>query len=304
MGNIRKSMTVLEFQQYFATEEACAEHLFHLRWPKGFICPRCGGTHYAIHSTRHLWECLNMDCRYQASLTAGTILHGTRTSLRKWFWAMFLMVRQKSGVSAMDLSRLLPVTYKTAWTMMHKLRKAMADRNARYLLAGIVEMDDSYFGAPRHGKHGRGAEDKAIALVSVEERGDKSGFLAMTVVNSVSGDDLSDAAATQVAEGQTIKTDGFVSYPTVARRGKHRHDRNVVSYNAVDKVLPWVHITIGNVKSFLQGTYHGVSVKHLGRYLHEFVYRTNRRFIESQLFDALGIAAMSSTPMTYSMLTG
>jgi transposase-like protein len=304
MGNIRKSMTLLEFQQQFATEEACAEHLFHLRWPNGFICPRCGGTHYSLHGTRRLWECLNMDCRYQASLTAGTILHGTRTPLRKWFWAMFLMVRQKSGVSAMDLSRLLSVSYKTAWSMMHKLRKAMADRNARYLLTGIIEMDDSYFGAPRPGKHGRGAEDKAIVLVSVEERGDKPGYLAMTVVDSVSGDDLSAAAATQVAEGQTIKTDGFPSYPTVASRGKHRHDRNVVSYHEVNKVLPWVHIVIGNVKSFLQGTYHGVSVKHLGRYLHEFIYRTNRRFIESQLFDALGIAAMSSTPMSYSILTG
>jgi transposase-like protein len=304
MGNIRKSMDLLEFQQQFATEEACAEYLFNLRWPNGFVCPRCGGTRYSIHSTRHLWECLNMDCRYQASLTAGTIMHRTRIPLRKWFWAMFLMVRQKNGISALGLKRLISVSYQTAWTMMHKIRKAMADRNARYLLTGIVEMDDSYFGAPRPGKHGRGAGNKAKVLVSVEERGDRPGYSAMTMVKSVSGNELTGAAATQVAEGQTIKTDGFPSYQTVAKKGKYRHDRQVASNSTVQKVLPWVHIVIGNAKSFLQGTYHGVSQKHLPGYLHEFVYRMNRRFQESKLFDALGIATMSTTTITYSALTG
>jgi len=109
-----ESMTLLEFQERFTTEEACAEHLFRLRWPNGFICPRCGSTRYFVHSRRGLWECLNPNCRYQASLTAGTILHRTRTPLRKWFWAMFLMVRQKNGISAMGLKRLLSVSYQTA----------------------------------------------------------------------------------------------------------------------------------------------------------------------------------------------
>ena len=299
-----ESMTLLEFQERFTTEEACAEHLFRLRWPNGFICPRCGSTRYFVHSRRGLWECLNPNCRYQASLTAGTILHRTRTPLRKWFWAMFLMVRQKNGISAMGLKRLLSVSYQTAWTMMHKLRKAMADRNARYLLSGIVEMDDSYFGAPRPGKHGRGADNKAKVLVSVEERGERPGFSAMTVVDSVSGDDLADAAATQVAEGQTIKTDGLNSFRTVAKKGKHQHNRKVISGDKAHKVLPWVHVLVGNMKKLLQGTYHGVSIKHLTRYLHEFNYLTNRRFIESELFDALWIAVMTTTTITYSELTG
>ena len=117
MGKNRESITLLEFQKRFTTEEACIEHLFRLRWPNGFICPRCGSTRYSVHSTRRLWECLNPNCRYQASVTAGTILHRTHTPLRKWFWAMFLMVRQKNGISAMGLKRLLSVSYQTAWTM-------------------------------------------------------------------------------------------------------------------------------------------------------------------------------------------
>jgi len=304
MGKNREPMTLLEFQERFTTEDACIEHLFRLRWPNGFVCPRCGGTRYSVHKPRRLWECLNPNCRYQASVTAGTLLHRTHVPLRKWFWAMFLMVRQKNGISAMGLMRLLSVSYQTAWTMMHKLRKAMADRNARYLLHGVVEMDDSYFGAPRPGKRGRGAADKAKVLVSVEERGDKPGFSAMAVVDSVCGDELAEAAATQVAEGQTIKTDGLNSFKRVAEEGKHRHDRRLIGDNEAHKVLPWVHVLVSNAKRFLQGTYHGVSIKHLARYLHEFTYRTNRRFIESELFDALGIAAMSTTPITYSELTG
>lgn len=132
-------LDLLEFHKKFRSEKACLKHLFQLRWPQGFRCPRCQHDRAYFHSTRHLYEC--QACSYQASLTAGTIFHKTRTPLRKWFWMIFLMGRQKSGASMLSLQRLLKIrAYKTVWIMGHKIRKAMADRDAAYQLAGLLEL--------------------------------------------------------------------------------------------------------------------------------------------------------------------
>ena len=131
-----------------------------MRWPEGFKCPHCGHAEAYFHSTRRLYQCKS--CRYQASVTAGTVFHKTRTPLTKWFWMIWLMGRQKSGISMKSLQRMLEIkTYKTVWTMGHKIRTALAERDAGYKLAGLIEMDDTYFGAPKPGKRGRGAAGKA-----------------------------------------------------------------------------------------------------------------------------------------------
>ena len=156
----QKPMSLLEFQRKFSTEKACQEHLFRLRWPQGYKCPRCQHDQAYFHRTRQLYQC--KACGYQASLTAGTIFHKTRTPITKWFWMIFLMGRQKSGISMLSLQRMLEIkTYKTIWVMGHKIRKAMADRDAYYKLAGLIEMDDTYFGSSKPGKRGRGAGGKA-----------------------------------------------------------------------------------------------------------------------------------------------
>jgi len=152
----QESLSLEEFQQKFATEEGCQEHLFRMRWPEGYKCPRCTHDRYYYHRSRDLYEC--KACRYQVTLTAGTVFHGTRTSLRKWFWVIFLMARPKSGVSMLSLQRMLKIkSYKTVWMMGHKIRKAMAARDSHYKLAGLVEMDDSYFG----GKVSRAKKEEA-----------------------------------------------------------------------------------------------------------------------------------------------
>ena len=138
---------------------------------------------------RHLYAC--KACGYQTSLTAGTIFHKTRTPLRKWFWMIFLMGRQKSGASMLSLQRILEIrTYKTVWVMGHKIRKAMAERDAGYKLAGLIEMDDTYIGGPKPGKHGRGAAGKSKVLVAVETLEDKPRFAAMRQVPRVSSDEI------------------------------------------------------------------------------------------------------------------
>ena len=137
-------MSLLEFQQAFSSEAACLEYLFQKRWPEGFRCPRCEYDGYYFLKKRRLYQCRG--CGYQASVTAGTIFHKTRTPLRYWFWMIFLMSRQKGGVSMLGLQKMLKMSsYQTVWTMGQKIRHAMATRNERYGLRGLVEMNGSFF---------------------------------------------------------------------------------------------------------------------------------------------------------------
>jgi transposase-like protein len=297
----QKPMSLIAFQRRFGTEKACQEHLFRLRWPEGYHCPRCHHNHAYFHRTRHLYQC--KACGYQVSLTAGTIFHKTRTPLRKWFWMIFLMGRQKSGISMCSLQRMLEITsYKTIWVMGHKIRKAMADREASYTLAGLIEMDDSYFGASKPGKRGRGAAGKAKVVVGVETKEEKPGFAKMHQVPTVSAHQIHEIANTALGEAVVVRTDGWRAYRVLD--DNHRtHEPIVVGdgRNAV-KVLPWVHTLIANIKGNIRGVYHGVSSKHLDRYLAEFCYRFNRRFWEPQMFDRIITACVGTNTVSYSEL--
>lgn len=297
-----ESLSLEEFQEKFCTEAACQEHLFQMRWPEGYKCPRCGHERYYVHGPRHLYEC--KACRYQASLTAGTIFHRTRTPLKTWFWVIFLMARPKSGISMLSLQRMLKIkTYKTIWTMGHKIRKAMADRDADYQLGGLVEMDDSYFGGPKPGKRGRGAAGKATVVVSVEDRGRKAGFAKMHKVDNVRSDTIRPIADNGFAEGTVARTDGLRAYEAAFRDSSHQHDAVLVgSGKEAPKLLPWVHTLLSNIKGNIRGVYKGVHHKHLQRYLDEFCYRHNRRFWEDQLFGRLLHACLVTPTITFSEL--
>jgi transposase-like protein len=138
----QKALSLIQFRKTFGTEKACQKHLFRLRWPEGFRCPRCQHDQAYFQRTRNLYHC--RACGYQASLTAGTVFHKTRTPLRKWFLMIWLMGLQKSGISMLSLQRMLEIkTYKTVWTMGHKIRQAIAERDANHKLAGLIELDDT-----------------------------------------------------------------------------------------------------------------------------------------------------------------
>lgn len=297
-----KQINLINFSEYFKTEEDCRQYLFKMRWPEGFICPQCGHNEYSYHSTRQLYQC--KACKYQASVTAGTIFHKTRTSLLKWFWAIFLMTRQKAGVSAKGLQRMLGLNrYPTAWLMCHKIRKAMEDRDKKYKLSGLIEMDESYFGGNRSGKRGRGAEGKAIVAVSIENRGEHAGFASMKVIDEATSDELAAVAEEKfIKEKSIVKTDGFSSYKYLKKIG-FNHISEKANGSDAAKVLPWVHTLISNAKSAIQGIFHGVSLKHLQRFLDEYCYRFNRRFKESELFDRLVTACVRTFTVTYTELT-
>ena len=187
--------SLIEFQKTFSSDDACEQHLLAQRWKKGFTCPQCGHKETWYLKNRKLFDCKS--CRFQTSLTAGTIFHGTRIPLVKWYWLIYRMAMDKVGVSVAEMQRILEIgQYRTAWLMAHKIRKAMADRDAGYSLAGLIEMDESFFG-PKGSKRGRGSERKSTVLCAVslyrDKKGEeKPGFAHMQVVDNASTETVED----------------------------------------------------------------------------------------------------------------
>ena len=302
MGRKRyQEMSLMQFQRRFRTEVACREHLFKSRWPDGFVCPACGHKEYYDLPRRNLVQC--KACGRQTSVTAGTVMHRTRTPLRVWFWAIYLVANDKRGLSALQLSKKLEVSYYVAWTMLHKIRRGMKERDSAYELRGVIEMDDSFFGSGVGGdKRGRGTK-KTPVIIEASTHGAAVGFARMHVVEHVDADTVGYLVQKDIAEKQTIKTDGWRAYGAVKKEGHRHHKKAGMNSKEVKEFLGWVHTLASNAKSFLLGTLHGVGKKHLQEYLDEFCYRFNRRNWEAQIFERLVTACVHSKGVTYSELT-
>ncbi|MEW6082266.1 MAG: IS1595 family transposase [Bacillota bacterium] len=295
----QESLTLLDFQQRFPDEPAGERYLFEVRWPNGFCCPVGQNSRYYHISKRDLYQCTT--CRYQASVTAGTVMYRTRTLLQKWFWAIYLVASDKRGCSALSLKRHLRVSYQTAWHMLHKVRHAMAARDGRYRLGGLVQLDDAFVGGP-NGKQGRGTEKTPI-LVPVSVTPDaKPLYAKMAVVDTVNCQHAHDFLLEAVLPGSHLITDGLSVYSTLTAAG-YTHERHVGSSQAQEH-LHWVHTIVSNLKAFVAGTYHGLSEDHLAAYLAEFCYRFNRRARPDQLFSRLLSACTACPALTCAELTG
>jgi len=297
-GGYERIGSLFNLMDRFPTEEACRTHLFSRRWPNGFACPRCGGVEYYRISTRDLYECAY--CHYQVSVTAGTVMEGTRTPLRAWFALIFLMANQRTGVSVLSASRILGISYKRACLMARKIRKAMDERDSLYSLSGVVEMDESYFGSrTRGGKHGRGAPDKRPVLISVAVGldGKAPQHAHMRVMEAVSAQDIRSAIGGCIAKGTHVITDGWRSYPPALADFEHEQ-RKLGSGQAAGEKLPWVHILASNVKAMIRGVHHGVSPQRLQGYLSEFCWRFSRRMFTGELFDRLLWSCIQADPVT------
>jgi transposase-like protein len=300
----KESMNLIQFQKAFQTEEACHQHLYKMKWSEGFRCPKCNHDRAYEIKTRKLplYECTS--CHHQTTVTVGTVFEKTRTDFVKWFWAIYLIAHDKRGVSATYLSDELGVAYQTAWTIQHKVRKAMGERDSMYTLAGIVELDDAFFGAPTEGgKRGRGTEQTPVLVaLSLDKKGHPK-YLKMQVIPNVKGVTLVDFAQKYIEAGSTITSDKYRSYRALAKEG-YTHEAKL--FNPVDNPdhLKWLHTIISNAKAFISGTYHGLDSKHLQAYLNEFCYRFNRREMKSELFNRLAQCCVSSTTVTYTELVG
>jgi ribosomal protein L37AE/L43A/transposase-like protein len=297
-------MDLITFQRKFGTEKASRKRLFLMKWPDGYRCPRCGGNRAYHIEERGLYQCTA--CKYQSSLTAGTVMHKTRTPLVKWFWAIYLISTDKRGYSALALSRKLDIGIKCAWMMLHKIRNAIGTRDAEYQLAGLIQVDDAFFngGVGKGGdKRGRGTS-KVPVLVMAATRNEAITFAKMEILERVDGEHVQSILERHVSPEQKIKSDGLAVFNVVKGMG-HTHTAEVVypkqgapKYDA----LKWVNILVSNAKAFILGTYHGVMKKHLQRYLNEFCYRFNRRFWVGQGFDRLLLACANVNTITYAEL--
>jgi len=294
--------SVSEFQAWFDTDAKCARYLIDSRWPEGYRCPRCSYPEAYELSSRSLLKCRK--CGYQASVTAGTVLHGTRLPIRQWFWAAYLVATHTPGISAVQLQRQLGLKrYETAWAMLQKLRRAMV-RPERDQIVGPVEVDDSYVGGLEKGRAGGRVRDssKTIVVAAVEIRGRGSGRIRLGVVNDVSGDSLVGFVQGAVAPGSIILTDGWMGYVPLKRRGYDHRPKTQGSGENAAKLLPRVHRAFSNLKTWLLGTHHGVGGKHLPHYLNEYVFRFNRRRTPMAAFQTLLGLAGQHAPTSYKML--
>ena len=199
--------TFQEFDKWFGTEEACLAYISKLRWPQGFVCPACGIVEVKpLIIRRGLFLCRK--CKRQTSITAGTLFHKTHKPLRTWFLAIWFVTSQKNGVSALGLKRVLGLgSYDTAWTWMHKLRRAMV-RPGRDHLTGSIEVDETYVGGVGKKVRGRGAERKVIVAVAAEVRGRGPGRIRMSIIRDVSATSLHEFILKNVQKGATVRTDG------------------------------------------------------------------------------------------------
>ena len=294
------------FLARFGSDGQCREYLFKARWPNGFRCATCGHDDAYALRTKIVYECVA--CRKQHSLLAGTIFEQTKTGLAEWFLAICLVTSSKGGIAATELRRQLGLgSYGTAWTWLHKIRKAMV-RPDRKPSAHHVEADETYLGGPRPGRRGRGAAGKALVAGAVETgrgkaRGRRLGRLRLAKLPDAGATSLEGFLATNVAKPATATTDGWSGYSGLPEAG-YGHEPVDLSAAWGDAALrlPAIHLVFSLAKRWLLGTHHGaVSEKHLPAYLDEYVFRFNRRTAEriSHGFARLIEQAVRTKPSTY-----
>jgi transposase-like protein len=278
-----------QFEARFPDDAACAEYLARRRWPDGFVCPACGGAKgWALKGKRFTWECAA--CGKQTSVTAGTVMHRSHLPLKTWFLAAHIVTSHSNGMSALQLQAQLGLgSYKTAWLLLHKLRRAMVDPD-RSLLEDLVEVDETDIPLrrkddPPAGGRGRSAVGKMLVAGAVELSPEgQPRRIRLAPLADFSAATLKPFVAAVAAPGATVITDGWSGY---ARLPGHVHDAKVVGRMAAHVVLKWTHRVFSNLKRWGLGVFHGLRRPHLQRYLDEFVFRWNRRRHTAAAFDTL-----------------
>lgn len=293
---------LLDLERDFATDGACRAYLYRLRWPDGFRCPACGHDE-AWTLKSNAFKCVR--CGQKTSVTAGTIFEGTRKSLVLWFRAIWWVTSQKNGASALGVKRILGLgSYETAWTWLHKLRRAMV-RPGRDRLSGSIQVDETYVGGAKPGKRGRGASGKTLVVIAAQEDGEATGRIRLRQVADASGPSLEAAVQAMVEPGAVVKTDGWDGYNGLDALG---YSRRIIRKTAEvgENLLPLCHREAALIKRWLAGTHQGaVSHEHLSYYLDEYTFRFNRRTSQyrGKLFYRLLQNAVAVEPVTYRGIT-
>jgi transposase-like protein len=292
--------TLLELEQRFSEESQCRNYLFTLRWPQGFVCPVCGNGGRAIR--RDLWRCVQ--CGRETSVLAGTVFQDSKLPLRVWFRAMWQVTSQKNGISALGLQRVLGLgNYKTAWAMLHKLRRAMV-RPGRDRLNGVIEVDEAYWGAEESGVRGRQSVSKALIIVAAQADGNGIGRIRLRHISNTNRATLHGFIVDSIEPGSTVVSDGLQAYREMEG---YVHDRQIQKNQPAEAehLLPRVHRVISLLKRWLLGTHQGaIAHEYLQDYLDEFTFRFNRRKSGSRgkLFYRLAEQGVQVSPVPFDLL--
>jgi len=301
-------MNIFSFTAEFDSEESCRTHFKEERNKIGVICKRCSHTeHYWIKS-QWSYEC--KQCRSRTSLRSGTIMQSSNLSFLIWYKTMFLLTATKKGFSSKEIQRQLGLKrYEPVWAMVHKLRKAMGQRDDRYTLEGMIEMDEGYFTieASEHQhktqKAGRGNKTKSNVMIMAEStvlenidtgKVDRQcRYFKAKVLEDHKADGTDTTFKNAIDNEQSIVfTDKSTSYVNIADYVEvHMTEKS--NEQTTKETLKWVHIAISNAKRNFAGNYHKIKKKYLQLYLNEFVYKLNRRYFGERIFDRLVIASIT-----------
>ena len=272
---MQKIKSLVEAQREFATQEACEEYLEQMRWPDGVECPRCGSHEITRLSTRKKWQC--RECRYQFSVTAGTIFHKTYVDLPRWMMALWLMCHSPKGISSKQLERELGVTYKTAWYMTHRIRKAMINDQLGVKLSGIIEIDDAVVKSDKGTRWGGGSYVLGMAS--------RDGDVKLQILRKLQGEEVRRVVAENVDYVQAFYTDGHKLYRKMHELGPHQFVVHQKSWVNGEVHVSYVENAWSLFKRGLVGIYHHVSTKYLQDYLDEFCFRYRHRHEKPRLMD-------------------
>jgi hypothetical protein len=300
-------MNIIEFASKFPDEASCKVFFKEYREKQGLQCRKCGGSTFHWLKTHDRWQC--KDCMAQIGLRSGTLLESSKLPYRYWIWAIYLMANNKKGISAQEMQRQLGhKRYEPIWAMMHKIRAAMGNRDAGYLLDGQVEFDDGFVRTNKEhspdltygDRRGRGSQkNSSIGMISSTGPGKPGGkknsalkYVRLTAIPDQTSKSMESVVEKEVSPQATLITDGFRSF---SKLGAYvvEHKMQKIPASKADTVLPWVHTMISNFKRTMLGINHSIKETYLQNYLNEFCYRVNRRYFKEQLFDRLMTTAVA-----------
>ncbi len=289
----------IEFEKMFTTEEQCLDYLKELRFLKGYSCRKCQHNEY-WHNNRGIMVCKN--CKNELSITSGTIFHRSKLPLVVIFRALWWMVAQKNGVSAVGIQRVLGLgSYRTAWVWLHKFRRLMVFPG-RNKLSGKIEVDETLVGGKRSGKRGLGAEGKSLVVIAVEIMEKGTGRVRMSLISDASKKSLRKFINENIETGSNLITDGWKGYTGISKSGYQHEIEDKTRLLDGEEILPNVHRIASLLKRWLLGTHQNyIGEEYLSYYLDEYTFRYNRRKSNSRglLFQRLIEQGVLHEPVEY-----
>lgn len=299
-------MNLLKFMEEFPTEESCKSHFRKQREQEGVQCRKCASTHHYWLQAKWQWQCSS--CDFRTTLRSGSIMEGSKVSVRTWYLAMAFMSFSKKTISAAELQRQLNhPKYDTVWRLMHKIREGMGKRDALYQLEGEVEFDEGYFETATSKtvklKRGRGSQKQTQVAVMAEstwlenletnKKSKQCRYFKMKVIDGHQAENINSVIENSFDEKSIVFSDKSTSYVNISDYVE-THITEKSDHQTTKNTLKWAHIAISNAKRTLLGIFHKIKGKYLQNYLNEFCYKLNRRYFGNQLFERLTLAMAKS----------